>query len=201
MCFVDIDLKKEAERILGKYNLKLSFEIKERKMKRLPVNSKIIKLADGVELCKDVQKRLKRKNIECKIINIKEGTSSFEAAKIIFENAEKIKSPSVLIGNGEFLVDVKKNGVGGRCSHLTANIAKLFKKKKGWFFGAIATDGVDGNGYGGAFCHSEKKININELDKAIKEFNTGEFFRKREMVFEKKPTRNNLRDLWFLILE
>lgn len=198
---LEIDLKKEAERVLGKYNLKLPFEIKEKKMKKLPANSKIFKLADGIDLCKYVQMRLKRKNIGCKIVNIEEGTSSIEAAKIIFENAEKEKRPSVLVGSGEFLVDVKGSGVGGRCSHLTANIAKLFKKKERWFFGAIATDGVDGNGDGGAFCHSEKKININELDKAIKEFNTGEFFRRRGMVFEKKPTRNNLRDLWFLTME
>ncbi len=198
---IAIDFKKEAEKILEKNKIQIPFEINRTKMKSLPDGSFIYKLADGIKLCQLVEKRIGEIGVNGKIIKIKEGTSSINAAEIIFSESQKIKRPSVLIGNGEFLENIIKGGRGGRCSHLAANVAKLFHKKKKWFFAALATDGVDGSGDGGAFIHSEEKLDISEIEKAIANFDTANYFRKRGLFFERKPTRNNLRDLWVLTLE
>jgi len=198
---MDFDLKKEAENIIKKYKIKISFKIGRKKMKALPEGCSLFKLADGMKLCQLAKKKIEEAGIKSEIIKIREGTSSHNAAEIIYSESEKIRKPAVLIGNGEFLENVEKGRKGGRCSHLAANVAKYFCNKKGWFFAALATDGVDGSGDGGAFIHSEAEVDLNEVEEAIAGFNTGLYFRRKGLFFERKPTRNNLRDLWVLTLE
>ncbi len=175
----EIDVKREAERVLRKWDIRKNFEIPEKKVGPIPEECSILKIADGQELCRKIKKKLREEKINCKIIKIKEGTPSFQAAEKIFTESNKIKKPAVLLGNGEFLVNANNEGKGGRCSHLVANVAKLFYGQKGWFFAALATDGVDGSGDGGAFVHSEAKMDLGEIEKALKNCNTANLFRKK----------------------
>ena len=168
---------------------------------KLPAGCRIVKLADGEMLARMVQKELKKAGVRAKILNIEEGTGSAEAVKMILEASGKIRKPAILLGSGEFPVAVSGKGKGGRCSHLAALVEEVFGKEKKWFFGAIATDGEDGSAGGGAFIFDEAGIPRGELHAAIRDFDTGSLLQKKGLLLPREPSRNNLRDLWFLSLE
>lgn len=196
---IKIDLLKELMKIEKEYGIRI--KMIEKKVETLNKPSFIKKLLDGEKLALLIKNEIKKSGFYCEKIKIEEGKTSIEASKIISDLINTKKRPMVFIGNGEFTVEVKGNGKGGRASHLTALILKNLYGQKGWFFGALATDGLDGNGDGGAYAHYLQNIDLKKLDEAIENFNTATFFRENKSFFGRKPTGNNLRDLWFLILK
>lgn len=114
------------------------------------------------------------------------------------------RKPSAIIGVGEVRVDAGPHGgVGGRCTHLAAEVALALQQGgagKKWAFAAIATDGVDGAAGGGAWVDSESVPAAHELREALTNFDTGSLWARRGSLVPRRPTGNNLRDLWVLVV-
>lgn len=108
------------------------------------------------------------------------------------------------VGNGEVRVDAPPNaGRGGRCTHLVAEVALALVRKRipgRWAFTALATDGVDGSAGGGAWTDSEKVPPESALAQSIETHDTASLWASAGTLLPMKPTGNNLRDLWVLVV-
>lgn len=196
-----LDLKNEAQKILSKYNININSPIAQKFVKKEKRGSKVIKLFDGESLINQISIRLKGREIKTKILKFKEGTTAEEVAKAILMSVKKTNGPMVFLGNGEFIVNVKKEGFGGRCSHLCLLVYRYLKEEKNWFFSAIATDGKDGNGGGGGFIHSKCSFEENEIEKHLANFSSGKLLKKYNLLYERSDSGNNLRDIFVLVVE
>lgn len=188
-------------RILNEYGIVPPKHLPERRVFREVPASRVFRLADGETMTEDLVKRLCEKGIKARMACIPEGTKADRAAKMIASAASKCRRPGVLVGSGEYPVEVRGKGRGGRCSHLAALVAKELSDKKRWFFSAVATDGEDGGGGAGAFVCDESLPPMKELDGAIAKNDTAALFEKYCGLIPRASTGNNLRDLWFLSME
>lgn len=189
------------EKILKEYGIVPPEPLPEIPRFRAVPGSSVFRLADGAMMASDFVDRLRERRIKAGKVAIPEGTRAEKAAKLIAEAAAKSRRPRVLVGNGEYPVEVKGRGKGGRCSHLAALVAKELYKKKRWFFSAVATDGEDGSGGAGAFVCDETLPPMKELNEAIRKSDTAALFENNGGLIPRASSGNNLRDLWFLSLE
>jgi len=187
--------------ILKEYGIVPPRPLPERAPFKQLQGSGVFRLADGAMMASDLVGRLKESRIRAKLVRVPEGTKAREAAKLIAAAASKSPRPRVLVGGGEYPVEVKGRGKGGRCSHLAALISKELYDKKRWFFAAAATDGEDGRGGAGAFVCDESLPPMKELENSIAKNDTAALFEKHGGLISRASTGNNLRDLWFLSLE
>lgn len=193
--------KDAPAKILKEYCIVPPKPLPERKSFREVPGSGVFRLADGETMTEDFVKRLGEKGISARKVNIPEGTTAGKAAKLIFCAAGKADRPCVLVGSGEYPVPVRGKGRGGRCSHLAALVAKELRDKKRWSFAAVATDGEDGPGGTGAFVCDVSLPPMEELETSIAKCDTATLFEKNGGLIARASTGNNLRDLWFLVLE
>ena len=193
--------KDAPAKILKEYGIVPPKPVPERNSFREVPGSGVFRLADGETMTEDFVRRLGGKGISARKVNIPEGTAAEKAAKLISSAAGKADRPSVLVGGGEYPVAVRGKGRGGRCSHLAALVAKELRDKKRWSFAAVATDGEDGGGGAGAFVCDESLPSTGEIDDAIKRSDTAALFERHGGLVPRASTGNNLRDLWFLVLE
>jgi glycerate 2-kinase len=187
--------------ILREYGITCPKQIQEDAQADLPDCSEVAKLADGSMMVVDFARRLEEKGITVKTVEFAEGTCAEKAANGISAMARNAERPCMLVGNGEYPVKVKGNGKGGRCSHLAALMARELYDLRKWCFAAVATDGEDGNGGGGAVVHDEMLPGKDKLLGAIAGCSTAGLFEEAGALLPRITTRNNLRDLWFLSLE
>lgn len=194
-------LKTSPAKILREYEIAAPGPLTGKPPFRAVPGSNVFKLADGSMMASDFVGRLKERRIRARKVAIPEGTRAEEAASLIAEVVSKSPRPCVLVGNGEYPVEVKGRGKGGRCSHLAALVARELRDRGRWFFAAVATDGEDGAGGAGAFVCDESLPPMKELNEAIRKSDTAALFEKYGGLIPRSSTGNNLRDLWFLSLE
>ncbi len=112
--------------------------------------------------------------------------------------------PRAWVGVGEATVATgPSRGTGGRCSHLAASLALLLRKaapSARWAFSALATDGIDGSGDGGAFTDRGSVPGPSALKEALARKATASLWRREGTFVPREPTGNNLRDLWVLVV-
>jgi glycerate-2-kinase len=70
-----------------------------------------------------------------------------------------------------------------------------------WAFSALATDGVDGSGDGGAFTDHRRAPEALRLRDALAGGNTAALWRREGTSVPREPSGNNLRDLWVLVVK
>jgi len=159
-------------------------------------------LAHAGLLARDVAARLRRDGWEAQTLALPEGTAPEAAAERMARwAASALRRPAALVGAGECPVRVAGVGRGGRCTHLACAVALVLAKERGWAFVALATDGVDGEAGGGAALADRARPRVRDLTRAVGACDTGTLLDRTGHRVPRKPTGNNLRDLWVLFLE
>lgn len=159
------------------------------------------RLADAVCLSQDFARQLRGAGWKARTLSFSEGTSPGEAAAGIAAAAAGVRGrPAALVGAGEFPVAVTGAGRGGRCAHLACCVALEMGAARRWSFVALATDGVDGSAGGGAALSDRCRPRARELRRAVDACDTATVLEREGLLLTRRPTGNNLRDLWALFL-
>jgi hydroxypyruvate reductase len=168
-------------------------------------------LCDGVALRHACAAWLRDKGMVVREVPSAEGTPVRAVASRIAELAALVRGhPHAFVGVGEVMVNAFPEvgrtghaGRGGRCTHLTAEVALALARTRlpaRWTFAAIATDGVDGMAGGGAWAGSERVPPEGALAESIAAFDTASLWGQAGTLLPRRPTGNNLRDLWVLVV-
>ncbi len=195
--------RRTAEEVVARYQLKLPAPLpEEAPAARHPEDAHFL-MADGIALRREVTESLRPDGFGVTEVACGEGEPARSVAARLVELAgQPRRRPHTLIGSGEPRVDVAGTpGVGGRCSHLAAEVALAFSSTRvssRWAFCALATDGVDGCAGGGAWADERNVPDARSLNEAVARFDTGSLWRRNGSLLLRKPTGNNLRDLWVL---
>ena len=197
-------LAQSADEVVRRYGLSLPLPLPP----CLPVprrNSldRAFLLCDGIALRRACAAWLREKGASVKEVSSAEGTPARALASRIAELAANVRGrPCAFVGSGEVQVEAPTQAGGvGRCAHLTAEVALAFARKclhKRWTFAAIATDGVDGTAGGGAWTGSGRAPSEGALAESIAAFDTASLWAREGTLVPRRPTGNNLRDLWVL---
>ena len=127
------------------------------------------------------------------------------AAHLALLAAVPSRRTRAFVGTGEVSVEATAEaGRGGRCTHLAAEVALAMlrgNRARRWAFVAMATDGVDGDAGGGAWVDGRSLPTVRRLDAAIAAFDTGGLWEDNGTLIPRRPTGNNLRDLWARVVE
>jgi len=159
-------------------------------------------LAHAGLLARDVAARMRREGWHARTVSLPEGTSPEAAAGHLARCvSESARRPAAWVGAGEFPVRVAGGGRGGRCSHLTCAVALALARECGWGFVALATDGVDGDAGGGAALSAGARPPVRALTRALGACDTGTLLGESGHLLPRRPTGNNLRDLWVLFVQ
>jgi glycerate 2-kinase len=126
-----------------------------------------------------------------------------QVAERINEAIDRAGSGKALIFGGEATVKVRGNGTGGRNQHLALLMSQLVRGKD-VTFGAVGTDGIDGNSpAAGAWVdghtHSEAMLKELDLDRAIREFDSFPFFQALRHCIVPGSTGTNVMDLYIAL--
>jgi hydroxypyruvate reductase len=166
-------------------------------------------LADGVSLRRRAAAFLRGRGLAVQEVPVGEGEAAEDLARRITARAASALGaggpPRAWIGVGEATVAVPSpGGSGGRCSHLAAAVALRMRNAPSdaaWAFSALATDGVDCSGDGGAFTDHRRAPAARRLRDALAGGNTAALWRREGTSVPREPSGNNLRDLWVLVVK
>ncbi len=168
-----------------------------------PPGDTMILLFDAVALRRLCVRWFREEGHRVREVPCAEGQSARTAAIRLAKEAAGGRS-LVLVGTGEVRVDATAGGgKGGRCSHLAAEVALALGgagSPRPWSFAALATDGVDGTAGGGAWTDSSRCPSEASLRHAVDACDTGTLWEKAGTLLPRRPTGNNLRDLWVLVM-
>ena len=169
---------------------------------RHPLSDRHFLLCDSARLQKEALGALSSLGLEAAALPLPEGTPAAEMAACFARAAEKVprRRRAALIAVGEVSVEARGGGRGGRCSHLAALVSLAMREKRSWEFVAMATDGVDGSGDGGAAIGSGCLPSRGEIEDAVREFDTSSLWARHGLDIPGRPTGNNLRDIYLLVL-
>lgn len=162
-------------------------------------------LARPLDLRRSLAARLRRAGFAVTEVAVPEGRSAEALAEGLAERwsaSGEGRRRRALVGVGEAPVAAPPGGgAGGRCSHLVAAVAlALHRRGKGrWAFAALATDGADGTGDGGAFTCRRCAPAPLLLQEALRRGDTASLWRTVGGAVPRGATGNNLRDLWALV--
>jgi hydroxypyruvate reductase len=197
-------LAKTADDVVHRYGLSLPLPLPPRPpTPRRNVLDRAFVLCDGVALRRACAAWLRDQGASVKEVSSAEGTPARALASRIADLAAAVRGrPRAFVGSGEVQVEAPPQaGVGGRCTHLAAEVALALARKcphKRWTFAAIATDGVDGTAGGGAWTGSGRVPSEGALAESIAAFDTASLWAREGTLVPRRPTGNNLRDLWVL---
>ena len=127
--------------------------------------------------------------------------------KSILNNNLPILPPACILLGGETTVTVKGKGKGGRNQELVlAMLMAMQEVGKSFYFCSIGTDGTDGpTDAAGAWIDQNsfekarnKKLNAEEY---LKNNDSYHFFNKLGQLIKTGPTRTNVMDLIFILVE
>jgi len=156
-------------------------------------------IASNEILLQDIQTKLLSKNIPATIMDKK----IEEDIKIVVNdilNFINTKKEGCFIFGGEALVQVTKNGKGGRNQHLILSLLNNFPTNKDVTILSAASDGIDGNSNSaGAVIdkmslEQAKSQNLN-IQTYLDNFNSNLFFEKIEGLIDTGPSHNNMLDV------
>ncbi len=159
---------------------------------------------DALQLRRELAKVLSAQKLRVGEVPCREGAAAAGVARALRRMANESEGgvSHAFVGVGEVRVDASgKSGGGGRCTHLAAEVALQFSRTSFqgcWAFAAIATDGVDGAAGGGAWVDKDCLPEEAALHEAIASCDTGSLWERAGTLLRRKPTGNNLRDLWVL---
>jgi hydroxypyruvate reductase len=197
--------RESAEAVAARYDLRLARPLPEPGPKVCAVRGdRWMVLFDALALRRLVAARLREEGYGIVEMLVPEGLHAGRLAEKIAERffGQRSRAPLAVVGTGEATVIARgAAGRGGRCSHLAAALALEMEErseKRPWLFAALATDGVDGSGGAGAFTDSTHAPPSSELRAALERCDTGRLWERRGGLLPRRPTGNNLRDLWVL---
>jgi len=169
-------------------------------LRRVPPGDRCGLLFDARAFGDRVQRTLEERGIRVIRRDAREGESTRSLARRIARMAGAVRGPlpPVILGVGEPGVVVRGRGRGGRCTDLAAHLALRLRRRPGWSFLALATDGVDGSAGGGVALAASDLPKAGEIEEAIRANDTGTLWKRRGVLLPRHPTGNNLRDLWLL---
>lgn len=194
-----------AEAVLDRYGLRPPRPLPGPSPRRRAPAGPVFVLARALDLRKNLVLRLKAEGFSVAEVAVPEGRPAEDLAEALAERWHPSGGAGrrrALVGAGEAPVAAPEGGgAGGRCSHLAAAVAlALRRRRKGlWAFAALATDGADGNGDGGAFTCFRCAPPSPLLEEALRAGNTAFLWRRAGGTVPRQPTGNNLRDLWALV--
>jgi hydroxypyruvate reductase len=197
-------LSRGADEVVRRYGLSLPIPLPPcLPLPRRNAMDRAVLLCDGVVLRRACAAWLRDQGASVKEVSSAEGTPARALASRIADLAAAVGGrPCAFVGTGEVQVEAPTQaGVGGRCTHLTAEVALALARKclhKRWTFAALATDGVDGTAGGGAWTGSGRVPSVGALAESIAAFDTASLWAREGTLVPKWPTGNNLRDLWVL---
>ena len=199
-------LSRSADEVVRRYGLSLPQPLPPRPpaVRRNALDRAFL-LCDGVVLRRACAAWLRDRGASVREVWSAEGTPARDLASRIVDLAADVRGrPRAFVGSGEVQVEVPAQaGGGGRCTHLTAEVALAFSRKrvhKRWTFAAMATDGVDGTAGGGAWTGSVRVPTAEALSESIASFDTASLWAREGTLVPRRPTGNNLRDLWVLVV-
>ena len=196
----------DAESILRRYSLRPPLELPavDAGARARPGDSAAV-LCDAVSARRALADRLRGMGYGVRQVAVPEGASADRLAETLVRElvSRRARKPRAWVGAGEATVKVPPGaGSGGRCSHLAAAVAMAAISEgadRGWAFAALATDGVDGAGGGGAWVDARSLPPRRSLERALAGFDTGTLWEEHGSSLPRSPTGNNLRDLWVLV--
>lgn len=162
-------------------------------------------LCDALALRRGIAQRLSAAGCDVREMPVREGESAEALAERIARAFMRGRSrrPLALVGAGEAPVRASGSGRGGRCSHLAAALTSAMaagkEPSRHWMFAAIATDGVDGSGGGGAFADSKALPSSVQLERALDACDTATLWDRMGTLLPRRPSGNNLRDVWAMV--
>ena len=198
-------VRESAEDVAARYDLRLARPLPAPGPKaRAARGDRWMVLFDALALRRLVAAGLRKEGYGTIEMPVPEGVHAGRLAARIMERFARRRSnaPLAMVGTGEATIVVQgAEGRGGRCSHLAAALA-LEMTGRGrdlpWLFAALATDGVDGSGGAGVFTDSAHAPPADELRAGLERCDTGRLWERRGGLLPRRPTGNNLRDLWVL---
>lgn len=150
----DASTSEEAIRILERYRISVSNEVKKALLKETPKhlsNVEIHVLGNVQKVCEAAKKIATEKGFNSEILTTTLDCEAKEAGRFIASIMKEIKfrdrpleKPAAVIFGGETVVHVKGNGLGGRNQELALSAAIALEGVEGVVLCSVGTDGTDG---------------------------------------------------------
>ncbi|MDK2785854.1 MAG: glycerate 2-kinase [Thermotoga sp.] len=150
----DTSTSEEAIRILERYRISVSNEVKKALSKETPKhlsNVEIHVLGNVQKVCEAAKKIATEKGFNSEILTTTLDCEAKEAGRFIASIMKEIKfrdrpleKPAAVIFGGETVVHVKGNGLGGRNQELALSAAIALEGVEGVVLCSAGTDGTDG---------------------------------------------------------
>jgi glycerate 2-kinase len=195
--------RRTAEEVVERYGLRLPLPLPKEDSPRSVDGDACFVMSDGVALRREAVRWLKGNGFGVTEVTCGEGEPARSVAgRMAGLACDARRGPHAFVGTGETRVDVAgRAGVGGRCTHLVAEVVLALASSKGvrrWAICALATDGVDGCAGGGAWCDDAQVPPSRELSDALAAFDTGALWKRCGSLVSRRATGDNRRDLWVL---
>jgi glycerate 2-kinase len=129
-----------------------------------------------------------------------------ETAGLLFERLIELSPGEVVVAGGEPTVRVKTaGGRGGRCSELAVRIGDRLRRAEAGGYAALlaSSDGIDGNTDASGFIVTPERYRHNalspeEVQNVLERSDTYSVVEQYAVALAKRPTGNNLRDIFIL---
>lgn len=192
----------DAEEVLARVGLSIPRPLPpDRTLRRARAGDRHARLASGRDLERDTVLALRDFGYRARALRIAEGTDAgLFAARLRKLAREAPAGRWAWVTSGEAST-LAGGGRGGRCSHLAALVALELAGLRGWTFAALATDGADGSGDGGAWVSSDALPPRSEICGCVAAGDTATLWATHGTSIPGKPTGNNLRDLYVLTVD
>ncbi len=190
-----------AEDVLARLGLAAAAPLPPRRAVRAGRGDGAACLADSFALAEAAAAWLRREGWDARRVPSREGAEAGEVVRGLLRRAAGARRPAAFVGSGEAPVRVAVRGRGGRCAHLACTAALALAGRPGWTFAALATDGVDGEAGGGAVLSAGSSPGPDALAAALARCDTAPLLSACGGLLPRRPTGNNLRDLWVLYME
>lgn len=206
----------DVQGILQKYNLKFNDSISEALKIETPksvaeVNTVII--SSVVKLCEAAKNHALQLGYDAEIIfdNITENAEVM-AENIVKETRKWVEvhpnhdAKKCFIYGGEMVVEVKGNGLGGRCQHFALKVAELMQADDCFVVLAAGSDGTDGpTDAAGAIVDRRTRENIkasgHDIVEVLKAFNAYHALKASGDLLFTGPTGTNVNDLIMVLID
>lgn len=191
-----------AETVVARRGLNIPWPLPpDRILRRAPSGDRHAVLFSGETLAALAVRVFEGLGYRARPMRLPEGTDAGSLAAKFRELAQGAPGgKSIWIVSGE-VSTLAGGGRGGRCSHLAALVALELAGLRGWTFAALATDGVDGAGDGGALVSADAMPSTAEICDAVGGGDTASLWAAHGTGLPRKPSGNNLRDLYVLAVD
>jgi len=206
----DTSTSEEAIRILERYRISVSNDVKKALSKETPKhlsNVEIHVLGNVQKVCEAAKKIATEKGFNSEILTTTLDCEAKEAGRFIASIMKEIKfrdrpleKPAAVIFGGETVVHVKGNGLGGRNQELALSAAIALEGVEGVVLCSVGTDGTDGptDAAGGIVDGRTAKI-LKEMGEDPVEYlennDSDSALKKAGALLKTGPTGTNVNDL------